>query len=36
MARQPTTELTTGNAIIVLDPNTQPSNLVVDKDLEFW
>jgi hypothetical protein len=35
MAGQPATELKTGNAIIVLDQFTQPSNLVVDEDLEF-
>lgn len=35
MAGQPDTELTTAAAIIVLDPNTQPSNLVVDEDLKF-
>ena len=35
MAGQPARELTTAAAIIVLDPNTQPSNLVVDEDLKF-
>jgi hypothetical protein len=35
MAGQPETQLTTAAAIIVLDPNTQPSNLVVDEDLKF-
>jgi hypothetical protein len=36
MAGQPATELKTADAIIVLDPNTQPSNLVVDEDLKFY
>jgi hypothetical protein len=35
MPGQPDTEIGTAPAIIVLDPNTQPSNLIVDKDLEF-
>ena len=35
MPGQPEKELTTAAAIIVLDPNTQPSNLVVDEDLKF-
>jgi hypothetical protein len=35
MAGQPDTELGTAGAIIVLDPNTQPSNLIVDKDKAF-
>jgi hypothetical protein len=35
MPGQPDTELSTAAAIIVLDPNTQPSNLIVDEDLEF-
>jgi hypothetical protein len=35
MAGQPDTELDTAAAIIVLDPNTEPSNLIVDKDKKF-
>jgi hypothetical protein len=35
MPGQPDTELDTAAAIIVLDPNTQPSNLIVDEDLAF-
>jgi hypothetical protein len=35
MPGQPDTELGTAAAIIVLDPNTQPSNLIVDKDEKF-
>jgi hypothetical protein len=35
MPGQPDTEVGTAAAIIVLDPNTQPSNLIVDKDLKF-
>jgi hypothetical protein len=35
MPGQPDTELGTAAAIIVLDPNTQPSNLIVDEDLKF-
>ena len=35
MAGQPDTELGTAAAIIVLDPNTQPSNLIVDEDEKF-
>jgi hypothetical protein len=35
MPGQPDTELGTAAAIIVLDPNTQPSNLIVDRELEF-
>jgi hypothetical protein len=35
MPGQPDTELGTAAAIIVLDPNTQPSNLIVDEDTEF-
>jgi hypothetical protein len=35
MPGQPDTELGTAAAIIVLDPNTQPSNLIVDEDLAF-
>jgi hypothetical protein len=33
--RQPDIELGTAAAIIVLDPNTQPSNLIVDEDDRF-
>jgi hypothetical protein len=35
MPGQPNSELGTAAAIIVLDPNTQPSNLIVDEDLKF-
>jgi hypothetical protein len=35
MPGQPSTELDTAAAIIVLDPNTQRSNLIVDEDLAF-
>lgn len=35
MPGQPSTELDTAAAIIVLDPNTQLSNLIVDEDLAF-
>jgi hypothetical protein len=35
MPGQPDTELDTAAAIIVLDPNTQPSNLIVDEDTAF-
>jgi hypothetical protein len=35
MPGQPELELTTAAAIIVLDPNTQPSRLVVDEDEKF-
>ena len=35
MPGQPNSELDTAAAIIVLDPNTQPSNLIVDEDLKF-
>jgi hypothetical protein len=35
MPGQPDTELGTAAAIIVLDPNTQPSNLIVDEDSKF-
>jgi hypothetical protein len=35
MPGQPNTELDTAAAIIVLDPNTQPSNLIVDEDEKF-
>jgi hypothetical protein len=35
MPGQPDTELSTAAAIIVLDQNTQPSNLIVDEDTAF-
>jgi hypothetical protein len=35
MPGQPDTELGTAAAIIVLDQNTQPSNLIVDEDTAF-
>jgi hypothetical protein len=36
MAGQPSSELETADALIVLDPNTLESNLVVDEDLKFY
>jgi hypothetical protein len=35
MPGQPDTDLKTKDVLLVLDKNTDPSNLVVDKDLEF-
>jgi hypothetical protein len=35
MPGQPETELTTAAALIILDPNTQLSNLVVDRNEKF-